>query len=977
MKTILNAADIPAELKKIPRWLLWKLEDRNGKPTKTPYTADGRLAKVNDPSTWTTFENALLAYQSGQFDGIGLVLSDEDDLAGVDLDKCLNPDTGELEAQAARIVADLPTYCEISPSGCGLRLFGFGKLPQGGRRKGKIELYETGRYLTVTGHRFGPHESVADISAEIAIVHARIFGKPSATKPAPSDAGVLALSDADLLEKIRRSKKGPDFEALWSGQTAGHGEDHSAADLALANILSFWTNGDAARMDRLFRQSSLMREKWDKPHYADGRTYGQATLEKAVADLQDGYRGKTTHRGDGEKPSQKPAQASAPVTERPTIHIQPGREPWMADEAERYLIKHDDGIFQRGDCLVRWSISKQETVHGLHRPDGVATIKPIDVEHLLDRLERYINWVRWDQRTKADVPTNAPRLVALKLLKRDGEWKFPILVGVITTPTLRPDGSILDKPGYDEITGLLYVERQPVPPIPANPSREEARQSLDFLINEVLAGFPFLEPHHRSAALSALLSVTVRHTLRHTPLHAFTAPKAGSGKSLLANCVALLGTGRPAAVLSLCEDQGEMNKAITSLLMQGDAVVNLDNIERGEALEGREICKAITGETYSGRLLGFNKHPQLASSCLWLATGNALQIAGDMIRRVVLCEIDPECERPDEREFTRDLYEWIPEHRPALVRAALTVLRAYVVAGKPRQPVPPLGGFEDWSNLVRSSLIWLGEADPLAGRAHIEEADPERSKLKALLLAWHRAFGSFPTTSKEAVYKATPRPDPEDRYQEILEAPELREVLLEFFKDRSGNPSSRYLGEYISQNSRRVEAGARFEAAGIAHSARLWKVVIDDLKLFERSLGESGESGESLTRHARDFAVSNRKEGEIEGMRNIGTGRELTPKTPLTPRKPASLSVDTQPPLTPNERETASILRELRRKHAENLKSGGNDPDKARVATGHLVEALRAQKIDSSAIETLKSRGLIVEEHGFLRLVEPKRESVS
>ena len=96
MKTILNAADIPAELKKIPRWLLWKLEDRNGKPTKTPYTADGRLAKVNDPSTWTTFENALLAYQSGQFDGIGLVLSDEDDLAGVDLDKCLNPDTGEL-----------------------------------------------------------------------------------------------------------------------------------------------------------------------------------------------------------------------------------------------------------------------------------------------------------------------------------------------------------------------------------------------------------------------------------------------------------------------------------------------------------------------------------------------------------------------------------------------------------------------------------------------------------------------------------------------------------------------------------------------------------------------------------------------------------------------------------------------------------------------------------------------------------------
>ena len=89
-----------------------------------------------------------------------------------------------------------------------------------------------------------------------------------------------ALSDADLLEKIRRSKKGPDFEALWSGQTAGHGEDHSAADLALANILSFWTNGDAARMDRLFRQSSLMREKWDKPHYADAVSYTHLDVYK-------------------------------------------------------------------------------------------------------------------------------------------------------------------------------------------------------------------------------------------------------------------------------------------------------------------------------------------------------------------------------------------------------------------------------------------------------------------------------------------------------------------------------------------------------------------------------------------------------------------------------------------------------------------------------------------------------------------------
>ena len=285
--TALNPAGIPAELKAIPHWVLWRLEEREGKPTKTPYQANGLMAKVNDSATWTTFEKALAAYQQGGFDGIGIVLTDDDGLVGTDLDKCLDPETGELEAQAARIVADLPTYCEVSPSGHGLRLFGFGKLPIGGRRKGKVELYETGRYLTVTGHRFNGHASLANITAELAIVHARIFGKSTASQPVDSKTHLgVNLDDATLLAKIRQSKQGALFDRLWRGDA---GDDHSSADLALCNLLAFWTDGDLNRMDRLFRKSVLMREKWDKPHFSDGRTYGQATLEKAVTDLREGY----------------------------------------------------------------------------------------------------------------------------------------------------------------------------------------------------------------------------------------------------------------------------------------------------------------------------------------------------------------------------------------------------------------------------------------------------------------------------------------------------------------------------------------------------------------------------------------------------------------------------------------------------------------------------------------------------------------
>ncbi len=284
-----NPAGIPAELKIIPRWLLWRLEERDGKPTKPPYQANGKPASVDDPATWTSFDEALAAYQAGGFSGVGIVLTDDDDLVGTDLDKCLNLDTGELEPTAAAIVAALPTYCEVSPSGRGLRLFGFGKLPTGGRRKGKVELYDTGRYLTVTGHQFNGHAVLANITAELATVHARVFGKATASKTVdikPGPAGALNLDDATLFNKIRASKQGALFERLWRGDA---GDDHSAADLALCNLLAFWTDGDAARMDRLFRQSSLMREKWDKPHFADGRTYGQATVEKAIADLREGY----------------------------------------------------------------------------------------------------------------------------------------------------------------------------------------------------------------------------------------------------------------------------------------------------------------------------------------------------------------------------------------------------------------------------------------------------------------------------------------------------------------------------------------------------------------------------------------------------------------------------------------------------------------------------------------------------------------
>jgi putative DNA primase/helicase len=304
VRAALNPDGIPAELKCIPHWVCWRYEFRNNKWTKPPYQADGHRADVSKPATWTDYETALAAWQSGDFAGIGFVLTADIRIVGGDLDHVLKPDSGELDPKAADIVAMLPTYCEVSPSGSGLRILALGTLPPGRRRKGNVEFYDAGRYLTVMGNRFNGHDALAECTVELATVHALMFGAPAKSKddptererkgnaPPPVDTG-FDLDDAALLNKARNARNGAEFSRLYdAGDTSGFNGDHSAADLALCNSLAFWTDRDAARMDRMFRQSGLFRPKWDVVHHSDGSTYGQATIGKAIADCRETYSGK-------------------------------------------------------------------------------------------------------------------------------------------------------------------------------------------------------------------------------------------------------------------------------------------------------------------------------------------------------------------------------------------------------------------------------------------------------------------------------------------------------------------------------------------------------------------------------------------------------------------------------------------------------------------------------------------------------------
>jgi putative DNA primase/helicase len=225
--------------------------------------------------------------------GIGFVFTPEDDLCGVDLDGCLDPETGKIESWAQEIIEELDSYTEISPSGTGVHILLRGKLPEGRNRKGRFEAYDRSRYFTMTGkHLAGTPRAIGSRQEELRRVVERMFGEPSANgQRGPATAPELlssGLSDAQIIEKASAAENGERFCQLWAGDASNY-ESQSEADLALCSHVIFWTGGDQGRVEELFRRSGLYRPKWDERHYGDGKTYGQITIEKALEGATEYY----------------------------------------------------------------------------------------------------------------------------------------------------------------------------------------------------------------------------------------------------------------------------------------------------------------------------------------------------------------------------------------------------------------------------------------------------------------------------------------------------------------------------------------------------------------------------------------------------------------------------------------------------------------------------------------------------------------
>lgn len=500
---------------------------------------------------------------------------------------------------------------------------------------------------------------------------------------------------------------------------------------------------------------------------------------------------------------------------RPVIEWTAGELPRMVDEAENALVrggKHDV-LFQRGPFVVRVTRRQAMSVRTFKRPAGGLGITTVDKPYLVEQLTRAARWMKYDGRAGDWRDTNCPELVASTYLARSGHWRLPRLLSAISAPTLRPDGTLLQDPGYDESTASWYDPcGLEFPRIPDQPTKKQCLAAKQVLL-DAIESIPFEDLTDTSVALSLMLTSLVRRSLPSAPMGAITAPTPGSGKTLLADCISIMATGVAAPAMQYPGSDEEAEKVALSVLMDGDPIVLIDNIER--PLQGAWLCSILTSETHQGRMLGRNEMISVPTTTLFLATGNKLVIQGDLRTRTLLCRIDPKHENPEQRKFHVDLRDQFAKDRIKLVTAGLTLMRGYITGGEKASVFRPWGRFEHWSTFCREPVMWMGWPDPCDSYQQIADEDPERVEHLQMLSAWEIAFPN----GKEA----TARDAIEQCQQASNEA--LRDVLHEIARDRAGALSAKKLGAWLRGRAGRIVGGRLFEKSGVTREdVTLWKI---------------------------------------------------------------------------------------------------------------------------------------------------------
>jgi len=537
---------------------------------------------------------------------------------------------------------------------------------------------------------------------------------------------------------------------------------------------------------------------------------------------------------------------------RPTIRLGPELHETV-DAAVKALVRDRD-LYQRDGHLVRVvRIAGPEAlirrgrrragVEGDIVPTGTPKILEVPLSTLTERLTRVALFEKFVKREW--VATKPPQDFVAAVAAR-AEWPgVRPLIAVTETPIVRPDFSVRVEPGYDDATGCIYLPSCDLPPLPEAPTRADAQAALDLLC-EPFVDFPYRSPADRVVPVAAALTLLARPAIAGAvPGFLLDATTRGSGKSLQADVVALIATGREAPRMSWPRDEGELEKVLGAYALRGASLIMLDNLT--SAFGGGPIDRVLTAQdTVELRILGKSEVPTLRWRAVIVATGNNLEVIGDTTRRVLVSRLEPPQDSPEDRTDFRhpDLLAWVREERPRLVAAALTILRAWALAGRPLEGCKTWGSFEAWARVVPPALVWAGGADPMRARLNTEAEDPERAALAGILEGLGR-LAPEGITVRALVERLYPT-----AYLLGARTPDdftpLRDALEHFAPAGGGRaPDQRRLGKTLSRCKGRWVGGRRLESRPGGGGTVRWLVV-------NQGGGLSGLSGFNLTPPARD-----------------------------------------------------------------------------------------------------------------------------
>jgi hypothetical protein len=748
-----------------PRWVAWRNEQRGDKVTKVPYSPvrKGR-ARADDPATWGNRDQATATCSrivNGLGGGIGIELgpcAPDVALGGVDLDTCRTPD-GKLEPWAQQVIDRFLSYAEISPSQTGVKVFFHYAAEELGALRTLLGEQDGRQFKRRSGGDHPPGIELYVDRRYFAVTQQHLIGTP---------ADLRFVSFETLRWLIEEA--GPAF------QGGRYGKDRSAIAFRKGAALrrqgvSFDQMCDALRRDP--ETADWVREKGE----ANGGRELRRIWERS---------------GQSSTPPPAPQQV---------IRVAGGLRHEAADAGLDAMHAANVAFYQRDRTLVRVCLIKAKASDGtIISVPGIALVT-------LPVLTRALGQsARWEKINSKGIliRIDPPKEVAEQIAGMVGEWPFVPLAGVIATPTLRPDGSLLTAEGYDPVTGLVLLGPPPMPAIPDAPSRREAEEALG-LLDDLLQEFPFVDRASRSVALSMLMTPVLRGALAPAvPMHLTTAPQAGTGKSYLADLASAIAVGERCAVMAVAPNPEETEKRLVGAALAGFPIIALDNCSA--PLAGDFLCQVTERPMLQLRALGSSALVRVANSFTTFVNGNHASVVDDVVRRTLTCMLDADMENPEERSFKKDPLARVLTDRGSYIRAILVIARAYIVIGRPdrRHRLP---SFERWSDTVRSALCWLGRADPVDTIGAARAEDPVRQARTAVFSAWARELNlgtgylttELVTAAEETFFNSN-----------APLRPTLRDAFLAVARERrSGEPriAPVRLGKWLGKASNTVAAG--------------------------------------------------------------------------------------------------------------------------------------------------------------------------